>query len=85
MATPTIESEEHRALRKAVAALGARYGREYFAKVVAEGKHTDELWSEAARLGYLGVNLPRSTAAEAAASSNSPSSWRSWARPAAHF
>ncbi|MFE6741442.1 acyl-CoA dehydrogenase family protein [Streptomyces tubercidicus] len=59
MATPTIESEEHRALRKAVAALGNRYGREYFARVVAEGKHTDELWSEAARLGYLGVNLPQ--------------------------
>ncbi|WP_043265670.1 acyl-CoA dehydrogenase family protein [Streptomyces sp. CT34] len=55
---PVIESEEHRALRAAVAALGKRYGREYFARVVADGRHTDELWSEAARLGYLGVNLP---------------------------
>ncbi|MFE1176612.1 acyl-CoA dehydrogenase family protein [Streptomyces sp. NPDC058773] len=58
MGTPTIESEEHRALRKAVAALGNRYGREYFARVVAEGTPTDELWREAAQLGYLGVNLP---------------------------
>ncbi|WP_432143514.1 acyl-CoA dehydrogenase family protein [Streptomyces sp. bgisy084] len=58
MGTPTIESEEHRALRKAVAALGARYGRDYFTRVVAEGTHTDDLWAEAAELGYLGVNLP---------------------------
>ncbi|MET9291136.1 acyl-CoA dehydrogenase family protein [Streptomyces sp. NPDC003077] len=55
---PVIETEEHRALRAAVAALGKRYGREYFAGVVADGRHTDELWAEAAKLGYLGVNLP---------------------------
>ncbi|MFF4951706.1 acyl-CoA dehydrogenase family protein [Streptomyces chattanoogensis] len=58
MRNPVIETEEHRALREAVAALGRRYGREYFARVVAEGRHTDELWTEAAKLGYLGVNLP---------------------------
>ncbi|WP_327392403.1 acyl-CoA/acyl-ACP dehydrogenase [Streptomyces sp. NBC_01186] len=56
--TGLIESEEQRALRKAVAALGARYGRDYFAQVVKEGKHTDALWAEAAALGYLGVSLP---------------------------
>ncbi|WP_438490480.1 acyl-CoA dehydrogenase family protein [Streptomyces sp. S186] len=55
---PVIESEEHRALRAAVAALGRRYGREYFTTVVAEGAHTDALWQEAAKAGYLGVNLP---------------------------
>jgi alkylation response protein AidB-like acyl-CoA dehydrogenase len=53
-----LESEEQRDLRAAVAALGKRYGREYFADVVRDGKHTDELWAEAASLGYLGVNLP---------------------------
>ncbi|MET7385483.1 acyl-CoA dehydrogenase [Streptomyces sp. NPDC005529] len=53
-----IETDEHKALRSAVAALGRRYGREYLAKVVAEGGHPDELWSEAGKLGYLGVNLP---------------------------
>ncbi|MFI0260385.1 acyl-CoA dehydrogenase family protein [Streptomyces sp. NPDC017056] len=58
MSNPVIETEEHRALRASVAALGKRYGREYFARVVAEGKHTDDLWAEAAKLGYLGVNLP---------------------------
>ncbi len=53
-----LESEEQRDLRAAVAALGKRYGREYFTDVVRDGKHTDELWAEAASLGYLGVNLP---------------------------
>ncbi|MFF8310759.1 acyl-CoA dehydrogenase family protein [Streptomyces lydicus] len=58
MSSPVIETEEHRALRASVAALARRYGREYFATVVAEGRHTDDLWTEAAGLGYLGVNLP---------------------------
>ncbi|MGW6902949.1 acyl-CoA dehydrogenase family protein [Streptomyces sp. NPDC054940] len=45
----TLESEEHKALRAAVAALGKRHGRTY---------DRETLWSEAAKLGYLGVNLP---------------------------
>lgn len=53
-----VESTEHADLRAAVAALGHRYGREYVARAVREGKHTDELWAEAGQLGYLGVNLP---------------------------
>ncbi|MFF4533855.1 acyl-CoA dehydrogenase family protein [Streptomyces sp. NPDC001407] len=53
-----VESTEHTDLRAAVAALGRRYGREYIAQAVREGKHADELWAEAGRLGYLGVNLP---------------------------
>ncbi|MFI9646669.1 acyl-CoA dehydrogenase family protein [Streptomyces sp. NPDC052040] len=56
--TPVAETEEHQALRTAVAALGRRYGRDYLAAVVAEGRHPTELWAEAAKLGYLGVNLP---------------------------
>jgi len=55
---PVTESDEHKALRAAVAALGKRYGRDYITKVIADGAHPDELWSEAAKLGYLGVNLP---------------------------
>ncbi|WP_405820124.1 acyl-CoA/acyl-ACP dehydrogenase [Streptomyces sp. NBC_01390] len=53
-----IESEEHKALRTAVAALGKRYGRAYMTQVTADGRHTDELWEDAAKLGYLGANLP---------------------------
>ncbi|WP_128375046.1 acyl-CoA dehydrogenase family protein [Streptomyces cavernae] len=55
---PTLETEEHKALRSAVAALGKRYGRAYLTRVIDEGRHPDELWAEAAKLGYLGVNLP---------------------------
>ncbi|MGW0731365.1 acyl-CoA dehydrogenase family protein [Streptomyces sp. NPDC002851] len=55
---PAIETEEHKALRAAVAALGNRYGRDYMTNVVRSESHPDELWAEAAKLGYLGVNLP---------------------------
>ncbi|MFJ6634451.1 acyl-CoA dehydrogenase family protein [Streptomyces sp. NPDC091376] len=47
--TTIIESEEHTALRAAVSALGQRHGRGY---------DRETLWAEAAKLGYLGVNLP---------------------------
>ncbi|MFD4952852.1 acyl-CoA dehydrogenase family protein [Streptomyces sp. NPDC058451] len=56
--TPVTESEEHRDLRAAVAALGKRYGRAYLTRAVAGGRPLTELWSEAGKLGYLGVNLP---------------------------
>ncbi|MFJ9536998.1 acyl-CoA dehydrogenase family protein [Streptomyces sp. NPDC101225] len=45
----TLETTEHKALRSAVAALGKRHGRAY---------DREALWAEAAKLGYLGVNLP---------------------------
>ncbi|MFJ8596512.1 acyl-CoA dehydrogenase family protein [Streptomyces sp. NPDC093598] len=44
-----MDAEAHEALRQAVAALGRRHGR---------GGDTTRLWSEAGKLGYLGVNLP---------------------------
>ncbi|MFE9634200.1 acyl-CoA dehydrogenase family protein [Streptomyces sp. NPDC006463] len=56
--SPVIETEEHKALRTAVAALGQKYGRAYLADLAREGGHPDELWADAAKLGYLGVNLP---------------------------
>ncbi|MFE6775380.1 acyl-CoA dehydrogenase family protein [Streptomyces sp. NPDC057702] len=58
MTDALIESEEHRALRSAVAALGQRYGRSYMDSVVRAGQQPVELWAEAGALGYLGVNLP---------------------------
>ncbi|GAA3821835.1 acyl-CoA dehydrogenase family protein [Streptomyces chiangmaiensis] len=56
--SPVIETDEQQALRSAVAALGKRYGRDYLTTVIAENRHPTELWAEAAKLGYLGVNLP---------------------------
>ncbi|MFF9203719.1 acyl-CoA dehydrogenase family protein [Streptomyces sp. NPDC014986] len=55
---PVIESEEHQALRAAVAALGTKYGRAYITRTIAGGGPPEELWREAAELGYLGVSLP---------------------------
>jgi alkylation response protein AidB-like acyl-CoA dehydrogenase len=49
---------EQQQLRDAVAALGRRYGHSYFVQKAKTGGHTDELWAEAGKLGYLGVNLP---------------------------
>ncbi|TDQ01075.1 acyl-CoA dehydrogenase family protein [Labedaea rhizosphaerae] len=53
-----VESEERIALRKAVADLGRKYGHEYYLKRAKANEHTDELWAEAGKLGYLGVNVP---------------------------
>ena len=53
-----IESEERQALRKAVRELGKKYGYDWFNQQARSGGHTTELWLEAGKLGYLGVNLP---------------------------
>jgi alkylation response protein AidB-like acyl-CoA dehydrogenase len=49
---------EQQLLRESVAALGKRYGHAYFVRKAKSGEHTDELWAEAAKLGYLGVSVP---------------------------
>jgi alkylation response protein AidB-like acyl-CoA dehydrogenase len=49
---------EQALLRESVAALGKRYGHGYFVRKAKAGEHTDELWDEAAKLGYLGVSVP---------------------------
>ncbi len=53
-----VETEEQQALRKAVAAMAANYGQDYFLAKARAGEHTDELWEEAGKLGFIGVNLP---------------------------
>jgi alkylation response protein AidB-like acyl-CoA dehydrogenase len=53
-----VESEERRELRKVVGELGKKYGYEWFNRQARTGGHTTELWLEAGKLGYLGVNLP---------------------------
>ncbi|MER7487092.1 acyl-CoA dehydrogenase [Streptomyces sp. NPDC126497] len=50
--TTLVESEEHRALREAVAAFARSRPR---ATSGADGK---QFWQDAAKLGYIGVNLP---------------------------
>ncbi|MBV9088409.1 MAG: acyl-CoA dehydrogenase [Mycobacteriaceae bacterium] len=53
-----VENEQRRALRKSVAALVASYGQDYYLQKARAGQHTDELWTEAGKLGFIGVNLP---------------------------
>ncbi|WP_299053582.1 acyl-CoA dehydrogenase family protein [uncultured Nocardioides sp.] len=51
------ETEERRELRKAVAGLASRYGREWFTEKARSGEKTTELWLDVAKHGYLGVNV----------------------------
>ncbi|MDF2826038.1 MAG: acyl-CoA dehydrogenase [Mycobacterium sp.] len=53
-----IEGPERQALRKSVAAFAADYGQDYYLAKARAGEHTTELWSEAGKLGFIGVNLP---------------------------
>ncbi|TCC11874.1 acyl-CoA dehydrogenase family protein [Kribbella soli] len=53
-----VESEERSELRKVVGELGKKYGYEWFNQQARTGGHTTELWLEAGKLGFLGVNLP---------------------------
>jgi len=56
--TSFIENDERRALREAVAAMARNYGQDYYLEKARAGEHTDELWNEAGKLGFIGVNLP---------------------------
>ena len=52
------ESEERIELRRQVAKLSSRYGREWFTERARAGEKTTELWLEIGKAGYLGANLP---------------------------
>ncbi|MGI8881163.1 MAG: acyl-CoA dehydrogenase family protein [Jatrophihabitans sp.] len=52
------ETDEQKALRSAVADLGSRYGYRYFIERAKAGEHLTDLWAEAGKLGFVGVNLP---------------------------
>ncbi|MFC7980470.1 acyl-CoA dehydrogenase family protein [Streptomyces sp. NPDC057336] len=49
--TPVIESDAHKSLREAVSTFAANHPRTL-------GTDTTQLWQAAAKLGYIGVNLP---------------------------
>ncbi|HTA10777.1 MAG TPA: acyl-CoA dehydrogenase family protein [Streptosporangiaceae bacterium] len=52
------ETDEQQALRAAVADLAGKYGYAYFTRQARSGGRLTELWHEAAKLGFIGVNLP---------------------------
>jgi alkylation response protein AidB-like acyl-CoA dehydrogenase len=53
-----IDGEERTALRRAVSSLGKRFGPAYFLEKARANKTPTELWAEAGKAGYIGVNLP---------------------------
>ncbi|HEY2878635.1 acyl-CoA dehydrogenase family protein [Nocardioides sp.] len=56
--TTFTESEERQALRREVAKLAGKYGREWFTQKARAGEKTTDLWLEIGRTGYLGINIP---------------------------
>jgi alkylation response protein AidB-like acyl-CoA dehydrogenase len=58
MSVAFTEPEERQELRKAVARLASKYGREWFTERARAGEKTTELWLEIGRNGYLGINIP---------------------------
>ena len=52
------ETEERQELRKQVAKLASKYGRDYFIQKARAGEKTTELWLEIGKNGYLGINIP---------------------------
>ena len=52
------ETDEQRALRAAVAELAGKYGYAYYTKQARNGARLTELWQEAGKLGFIGVNMP---------------------------
>src|SRR6266852_836015 len=57
------ESEEHRALRSAVAGIAAKFGPRYYAEHAAARRPCDELWQALGDAGFIGVNIPEEFAA----------------------
>src|SRR6476469_7677153 len=55
---PFSETEERQALRKEVAKLAGKFGREWFTEQARSGEKTTELWLEIGKNGYLGINIP---------------------------
>lgn len=52
------EPEERAELRKQVAKLAGKFGRDYFVAQARSGGKTTDLWLEIGRAGYLGINIP---------------------------
>ena len=52
------ETDEHRALRAAVAEIARDFGPAYYADHAARREPCQELWQALGRAGFLGVNIP---------------------------
>jgi alkylation response protein AidB-like acyl-CoA dehydrogenase len=52
------ETDEHRALRAAVAEIAGDFGPRYYAEHAARRESCQELWQAMGQAGFLGVNIP---------------------------
>jgi alkylation response protein AidB-like acyl-CoA dehydrogenase len=52
-----VVTEEHRALRAAVAEIAAGFGGDYYARKAEAREFTSELWAALGKQGYVGVNI----------------------------
>ena len=52
------ETEEHQALRAAVAQIAKKFGPRYYAERAAERRPCEELWTALGQAGFIGVNIP---------------------------
>ena len=52
-----VPPQEVAMLRQSVAAIAARFGRAYFARITEEGSLPTELWSVLGEGGFLGINI----------------------------
>jgi len=52
------ETDEHRALRAAVAGIASDFGPGYYAERAAERRPCAELWKALGEAGFIGVNIP---------------------------
>jgi alkylation response protein AidB-like acyl-CoA dehydrogenase len=50
-------TDEHIALRQAVAGIAARFGNEYYTRKAEAREFTSELWQALGKHGYLGINV----------------------------
>jgi alkylation response protein AidB-like acyl-CoA dehydrogenase len=53
-----MTTQEEAELRAVVAAIGAKFGPDYFTRISESGQKATELWDALADGGFLGVNLP---------------------------
>jgi alkylation response protein AidB-like acyl-CoA dehydrogenase len=56
--TSFTESDERQTLRREVAKLASKFGRDYFTQQARSGGKTTDLWLEMGKNGYLGINIP---------------------------
>jgi alkylation response protein AidB-like acyl-CoA dehydrogenase len=52
------DSDEHRDLRQAVAAVARSFGDKYYVRRADEREPTEELWKALGEAGFVGVNVP---------------------------